>query len=65
VGVRIRWFIIVALGLVGFVWIGQGTGLIRGSSFMSDDIRWAAIGVVLIVCAVVFAVIEYRRRPKV
>jgi hypothetical protein len=63
VGVRIRWFIIVALGLVGLVWIGQGTGLIRGSGFMTDDLRWAAIGVVLIVCAVVFGVIEYRRRP--
>jgi hypothetical protein len=61
--VRIRWFIIVALGLVGLVWVGQGTGLIRGSGFMTDDLRWAAIGVVLIVCAVVFGVIEYRRRP--
>lgn len=60
---RIRWFIIAALGLVGLVWIGQGTGLIRGSGFMTDDIRWAAIGVALLVCAVVFAVIEYRRRP--
>ena len=60
---RIRWFIIAALGLVGLVWIGQGTGLIRGSGFMTDDIRWAAIGVVLLVCAVVFAIIEYRRRP--
>lgn len=60
---RIRWFIIAALGLVGLVWIGQGTGLIRGSGFMTDDIRWAAIGVVLLVCSVVFAVIEYRRRP--
>ena len=60
---RIRWFIIVALGLVGLVWIGQGTGLIRGSGFMTDDIRWAAIGVVLIASAVVFGIIEYRRRP--
>lgn len=60
---RLRWFIIVALGLVGLVWIGQGTGLIRGSGFMTDDLRWAAIGVVLIVCAVIFGVIEYRRRP--
>ncbi len=60
---RIRWFIIVALGLVGLVWVGQGTGFIRGSGFMTDDLRWAAIGVVLIVCAVIFGVIEYRRRP--
>ena len=26
---------------VGLVWIGQGLGLLRGSSFMVDDVRWA------------------------
>ena len=31
----------VLLALVGAVWIGQGLGLLRGSSFMVDDIRWA------------------------
>ena len=44
---RIRWFMIVALGLVGLIWIGQGLGIIRGSGFMTDDIRWAIIGAVL------------------
>jgi len=32
------------LVLAGLVWIGQGTGLLRGSSFMVDDLRWALIG---------------------
>jgi hypothetical protein len=34
----------VVLVLVGLVWIGQGTGLLRGSSFMVDDVRWAVVG---------------------
>ena len=34
--------ILVALGLV---WVGQGLGLLRGSSFMVDDTRWAILGV--------------------
>ena len=61
---RIRWFSIVALGFVGLIWIGQGTGLIRGSGFMTDDLRWAAVGVLLVVAAVVFGIIERRRRPN-
>jgi hypothetical protein len=60
--VRIRWFIIVALGLVGLVWIGQGTGFIRGQGFMTDDLRWAAIGVVLVIVALVMGLNEWRRR---
>src|SRR3954452_19802361 len=34
----------VLLVLVGLVWIGQGLGLLRGSSFMVDDMRWAVAG---------------------
>lgn len=37
------------LVLVGLVWIGQGTGLLRGSSFMVDDVRWALIGAACVV----------------
>ena len=59
---RIRWFLIVALGLVGAVWIGQGLGIIRGQGFMTDDVRWAAIGAVLVVVAVILGVTEWRRR---
>ena len=59
---RIRWFVIVALGLLGLVWIGQGTGLIRGQGFMTDDLRWAVVGAVLVVVAVVLGLNEWRRR---
>jgi hypothetical protein len=38
-------FVLIA---VGAIWIGQGLGLIRGSSFMVDDIRWAAAGAVFV-----------------
>lgn len=51
----------VLLGLVGLVWIGQGLGLLRGSSFMVDDVRWAIAGAVLIVVGVVLLVSARRR----
>ena len=38
-------FLLIAIGLV---WIGQGVGLLRSQSFMVDDIRWAAIGAVMV-----------------
>jgi hypothetical protein len=62
--VRIRWVVIVGLGLVGAVWIGQGLGFIRGSSFMIDDLRWAAIGAVMVVVAVVLGISERRRAAR-
>jgi hypothetical protein len=47
--------------LVGLVWIGKGLGFLRGSSFMVDDVRWALIGVVMVVVGVAL-VWEARRR---
>ena len=61
---RIRWVVIIGLGLVGAVWIGQGFGLVRSSSFMTDDLRWAAIGAVMVGVAVGLAVIERRRAAR-
>jgi hypothetical protein len=49
------------LTLVGLVWIGQGVGLLRGSSFMVDDIRWSVAGVVAVVAGVVLLVGARRR----
>ncbi len=46
---RTRSIVAGILIVVGSVWIGQGLGLIRGSSFMVDDTRWAIIGVGMIV----------------
>jgi len=44
--VRSRLIIAAVLILVGLVWMGQGTGVIQGSGFMTDDLRWAAAGLV-------------------
>jgi hypothetical protein len=61
---RSRWIIAAILALVGVVWIGQGTGVIKGSGFMTDDIRWAIVGVVLLLGGVVVAWTAVRARPR-
>jgi hypothetical protein len=60
---RARSLIAGVLILVGLVWIGQGTGIIRGSGFMTDDLKWAAVGTVLLVIGIVLAVTTVRNRP--
>ncbi len=54
----------VLLLLMGGVWIGQGLGYVKGS-FMTGDMKWFWIGVVLIVIALVLggAGVFYRRGP--
>jgi hypothetical protein len=49
VPVRTRWIVASGLVAIGLAWIGQGSGLLRGSSFMVGDPRWAVAGVVLVV----------------
>ena len=60
---RLRSLIAGVLILVGLIWIGQGTGIIRGSGFMTDDVEWAVIGAVLLVIGIVVAVMAVRNRP--
>ena len=59
---RTRWAVIAVLVLVGLVWIGQGTGLLQGSSFMVGDPFWAIAGVVLVVAGAGLAAVTLRRR---
>lgn len=40
---------------VGLIWVGQGVGLLRGASFMVDDVRWAAIGAIAVVVGTAIA----------
>jgi hypothetical protein len=61
---RARSIVAGVLVLVGLVWIGQGLGLIRSSSFMTDDLRWAIIGAGMIVAGAAMAAIELRSRAK-
>jgi hypothetical protein len=54
---------LIAAGVLlisGLVWIGQGLGLLRGSSPMVDDVRWAAAGAVAVALAVVLAISVWR-----
>lgn len=59
---RTRWAVIAVLMLVGLVWIGQGTGLLQGSSFMVGDPFWAFGGAALVVAGVALAAWALRRR---
>jgi len=59
---RTRWLAVSVLLIVGLVWVLQGLGLLRGSSFMVDDPAWAVAGVTLISVAAIVAVVTVRRR---
>jgi hypothetical protein len=50
--------IIIATGLV---WIGQGSGLLRGSSFMVGDPLWVVLGLLAVAVGVGFLVVGLRR----
>lgn len=52
-------FLFVATGAV---WIGQGTGTLRGSSFMVGDPTWAVIGVVAVVLGLGLITVGLRGR---
>ena len=54
----------VLLAAVGLVWIGQGTGRIKGS-FMTGEVFWAEVGALCLVAGGViaaFAALVGRRR---
>ena len=61
---RARWIVAAVLILLGLVWIGQGSGLIRGSSFMTDDMRWALIGAVIVGVGIVVGWTALRGRSS-
>ena len=51
----------VVAGLVGLVWMAQGLGAPIGRSFMVGDLRWTAIGAVLVAGAAIVAWTRLRR----
>ena len=59
---RTRWIVIAVLVLVGLVWIGQGSGLLQGSSSMVGDPFWAFAGAALVVAGFLLAAWTIRRR---
>ena len=50
----------VVLIAAGLVWIGQGTGLIQGGSFMVGDPLWAWIGGLAVVVGAGFITVGLR-----
>jgi hypothetical protein len=53
----------VLMLLVGAVWIGQGLGYIKGS-FMTGDMHWFWIGVVVAALGVIVAALTLLTRPR-
>ena len=53
----------ILVALVGLVFIGQGLGVLRSSSFMVDDIRWSIIGAAMVLAGVAIVLWDRRRRP--
>jgi hypothetical protein len=60
--VRSRTILAVVLVAAGLVWIGQGTNLLQGSSFMVGDGRWAVIGGATLIAGLVVGLRELSRR---
>ncbi|HEX5149423.1 MAG TPA: hypothetical protein VFW02_10100 [Candidatus Limnocylindrales bacterium] len=61
---RTRLILAVGLAAVGLIWIGQGFGILRGSSFMVGDPRWAIAGAGLLVVAAVLGWVSLRGRSR-
>jgi hypothetical protein len=62
--VRSRWIVATLMTLIGLIFVGQGTGIIRGSSSMVDDVRWAIVGLVLIVAGTFVGWTALRNRRR-
>jgi hypothetical protein len=61
---RTRWIIAVVMALTGLVWIGQGVGILHGSSLMVGDVRWAIGGLVLVAGAILVGWTAVRNRHR-
>jgi len=61
---RTRWILAAGLAAIGLGWIGQGSGLLQGSSFMVGDPRWAVAGVVLLIGGVLVGLTALRGRRQ-
>ncbi|HYN69904.1 MAG TPA: hypothetical protein VEX41_06825 [Candidatus Eisenbacteria bacterium] len=48
------------IGLTGVIFIAQGLGAPIGRSFMIGDMRWTAIGIVLVGVAAIVALLALR-----
>lgn len=61
---RARLIIAAVLVVVGAVWMAQGLGFLRGSSFMVGDARWALIGVGTVAAGLALGWTAFRSRAR-
>jgi hypothetical protein len=59
---RTRTILAIILVATGLVWIGQGTGVLQGQSFMVGEPLWAIIGTACLVVGLAVGGAEVRRR---
>ena len=62
--IRSRTILAIILIAIGLAWIGQGTGLLKGTGFMVGDTKWAVIGAVAAVAGIALGWLELRRRRQ-
>ena len=62
--VRARTILAIILVAIGLVWIGQGTGVLKGTGFMVGDTKWAVIGAVAAVAGIALGWLELRHRRQ-
>jgi len=58
--VRGRLITSASLVVLGLIWIGQGLGLLRGSSFMVDEPFWAVAGTLSVAFGLILALSAWR-----
>jgi hypothetical protein len=63
--IRARTILAIILVAIGLVWIGQGTGTLKGTGFMVGDPTWAVIGIVAVIAGLALGWLELRRRRHV
>jgi hypothetical protein len=59
---RTRTILAIILIATGLVWIGQGTGLLKGRSFMVGDPLWTLIGAACVIAGLTLGWLEVRSR---
>jgi hypothetical protein len=59
---RTRTVLAIILVATGLVWVGQGTGLLKGRSFMVGDPLWTVIGAACVIAGLAVGWLELRRR---
>ena len=62
--IRGRTILAIILVAIGLVWVGQGTGLLKGTGFMVGDGRWAVVGAVAVIAGLALGWLEIRRRRQ-